>query len=100
MWYQVDTHTADRSDLEDRHQHTAVTKAECRIKKMMFLAHEDNTYCDWIKRNLIATPPEILYLLPQLIQQAGVNKCVALIQLHYNLINEKPIVTFWVQSRN
>jgi len=29
-------HTADISDLEDHHQHRAIIKAECRIKKLCF----------------------------------------------------------------
>ena len=40
-------HIADKSDLEDHHQHRAITKEECRVKKMMFLAYKDyNIYYD------------------------------------------------------
>ena len=66
--------TADISDLEGRHQHRAITKAECRIKNDVLAYTDHNTYCDQIKRNLVTNPPKILNYLPHLIQQTEVNK--------------------------
>jgi len=45
MLYLLDMHIVHRSDLEDHHQHRAISKVRYRLKKLTVSSFEELNYC-------------------------------------------------------